>query len=1031
MGARVAAFDWSSTPLGPIAGWPAHLRGAVALCVGTLAASALRWGPERVIIYNDACREVYGEGRFASALGRPWAEVWPDAAPQVDGFLDQLFDEGRPFFATDRLLALDRRVEAEECYFTFSFTPVVDHSGRVVGVFSTFIETTSAHLAERRMLTVVRLGRDLAGSQTEQAIAEIMMQVLAENEADHPAGALFAADTFNAGGSAALAHFGESIGCDVAEPLVRACFDTGVEQHDLTAVSGRSGFGLHAFPVVDPERGVTSHVLLVASHRARPWDEALDGYMTLLARTLAAALLTQSELRAERQRATRASALDAAKSEFFANVSHELRTPLSLISAPIESVLGSDQTLAETTRQHLALAQHNVSRLTRMVEAILDFSRMEARRLAPNLEVTDVSTLTAGLAASFAPAFEEAGLTFDVQVGELSRAATLDPDFFERIVLNLLSNALKFTPVGSVQLTLSEDGDQYVVEVTDTGLGIAEPDREKVFGRFERLTNQSGVKAAFGAGIGLAMVRQLTELLGGTVSLISSLGVGSTFTLRLPFEPVLPDGLAGASITPRRAASFLAELRWTPEHGAPPERAGVARPQLLVVEDDPQLSAFLNATLSDSYDVTVASDGRDALTAMRGARPDIVLTDLTMPNLDGLGLVAAIRADPDLRTVPVVMLSGRAEQDSLSSGFSEGADDYVTKPFSLVDLRARLAANLARALERSVDAEWRRAVIAAVQDGVVVFDPQGVVLELNQTFTDMFGFSLADGPIRPPYPWWPTETENPEELARIWKMHESARHGEEVSGELCFYRRDRSQVWVWSTGTRIRNTATGSRAVVRTLRDISRQKNAEQRRKAAAEVVADFTSADDLAGLIAVAEHGFHTLFEGTATIQIALPGQPLLWFHAGAHLDADKVPPAAMEALAQTPANDARSRVDGILLAPSTIGHECRAWISFPRPRGVFPDELIVADMLAQAFALAVDRVTAQQRAADRETNLTAAITSHQQIGQAVGILVERHRLPAGEAFDLLKKASQRRNLKLRELASRVVETGAEPDQA
>jgi hypothetical protein len=218
-------------------------------------------------------------------------------------------------------------------------------------------------------------------------------------------------------------------------------------------------------------------------------------------------------------------------------------------------------------------------------------------------------------------------------------------------------------------------------------------------------------------------------------------------------------------------------------------------------------------------------------------------------------------------------------------------------------------------------------------------------------------------------------------------------------------------------------------AVVRSFRNITGQRQAQSRRAAAARLSADFGGVDDLVGLLSIGEHGFETLFDGGSTTQLDLEERYL--FHGDRRITPEELTEGARIGLAGTISADAASLRKGILLVPQTSTTRCRVWVEFARPRRIGPDEMIVADLLAQAFGLAIDRFVTAQKAADRETNLNAALDSHRHIGQAVGILVERYRLRPAQAFDRLRQASQHRNLKLRELATRVVETGADPEDA
>lgn len=365
------------------------------------------------------------------------------------------------------------------------------------------------------------------------------------------------------------------------------------------------------------------------------------------------------------------------------------------------------------------------------------------------------------------------------------------------------------------------------------------------------------------------------------------------------------------------------------------------------------------------------------------------------------------------------------------SGFRVEPAGLTMDPVAEGTGMADLAATLITAQDHadSVDAAWRQAVIRSIRDGLVIFDSSGLVLEMNQAFSDLLGYRLEDGPFRPPYPWWPTEAEDAEALAQVQAAYQSILDGDAVERELRVYRRDRRPIWVLSGGATVHHQAIGT-THLRTMRDITRAHEAQERRAAAAEVSKGLGAVEDLADLIAIAEHGFALLFDGECTIRL-VDGVDHLWFSAADTGTLDQLPAAVLAGLNGEPNPDTTSLRPGILLVPPTPDVDSRAWIQFPRPRRISVDEMIAADLLAAAFAAALLRVLTVQEAADREANLQHAVESHRLIGQATGILVERHRLLPGQAFERLRRASQQRNLKLRELASRVIETGAEPERA
>ena len=417
-----------------------------------------------------------------------------------------------------------------------------------------------------------------------------------------------------------------------------------------------------------------------------------------------------------------------------------------------------------------------------MVDAMLDFSRMEAGRIVPDLTKVDVAELLRSLAAGFGPAIERAGLEFAIDLPTLPRTAQLDHNIVERIVLNLLSNALKYTPSGSVRLQLHPLPTGFEVAVTDTGIGIAVRDQDRVFARFEQLPRRAQARSSEGAGIGLAMVKELSELLGGSVDLCSAPGRGSTFSVQLPYVPRQHPKASedDRSITPRGVAAFLAEADgWEVPIQPAIESEGTrgVRPRLLVAEDSADMARYLADVLADTYDVESVADGLQALAAARERRPDALLADVMMPGLDGIALVAEIRSDPLLLDLPVLLLSARAGQEAAVTGLAHRADDYLVKPFDLADLRARLASNIRRAADRSLDASWRRAVVASMHEAVTISDDDGLVTEMNDAFCSLVGWRLAEGPFRPPYPWWPDRSEDPETFDRNAKAQKSVEAG--------------------------------------------------------------------------------------------------------------------------------------------------------------------------------------------------------------------------------------------------------------
>jgi PAS domain S-box-containing protein len=419
--------------------------------------------------------------------------------------------------------------------------------------------------------------------------------------------------------------------------------------------------------------------------------------------------------------------LDELKTKFFANISHEFRTPLTLMLGPLEDAIADDELkLDERQRGRIAMAQRNGLRLQKLVNALLDFSRVEAGRIQAVYQPTDLASLTHDLASSFRSACEKAGLALTIDTPPLSEPVFVDREMWEKIVLNLVSNAFKFTMEGGIKIEMSEQGEHAVLRVSDTGTGIPESETLLVFDRFHRVEGARG-RTHEGTGIGLALVKELVELHKGAVSVESVFGQGTTFRVRVPFGNAhLPrdrlDATRTQASTATRAEAFVSEaLRWLPDdviagelggHDEPlptPEAVTGVRARVLLADDNADMRDYLCRLLSPSYDVTAAAGGEEAFAAAQHRRPDLILTDVMMPGLDGFGLLEKLRADPELCRVPVIVLSARAGDEAKVEGLRSGADDYLVKPFSARELLARVATHIELSFTRSrAEDELRR-----------------------------------------------------------------------------------------------------------------------------------------------------------------------------------------------------------------------------------------------------------------------------------------------------------------------------------
>jgi signal transduction histidine kinase/DNA-binding NarL/FixJ family response regulator len=401
--------------------------------------------------------------------------------------------------------------------------------------------------------------------------------------------------------------------------------------------------------------------------------------------------------------------LDRLKSRFLTNVSHELRTPLALVLGPIDAALDAPAPLDEGTRAQLERARRNALRLAAAVDDLLDFARLEAGRLRPQPEPVDLAEVARRFADDAGDTAQGRGRPPAPHAPEAGAATTLalDRKMVDKIVANLVANALKFTPAGgNIAVHVAADAGAVTLRVDDTGEGIDPAKHGLLFQRFQQI-DPSATRRHGGVGVGLALVKEFAEMMGGTVGVESEPGRGSSFWVRFArgaLEPEAREGGVQSSsrpLLPRPAPLAGLEAARPPQGGARAEFA-FDRPRVLVAEDNDELRNFLVELLSTEYDVVACADGVEAFEAARRLRPDVVLSDVMMPRLDGMGLVARLKAEATLRHVPVVLLTAQAGKDAAVAGLDGGADDYLGKPFSPAELRARLrvALRLARAYER-------------------------------------------------------------------------------------------------------------------------------------------------------------------------------------------------------------------------------------------------------------------------------------------------------------------------------------------
>jgi PAS domain S-box-containing protein len=743
---------WSQTALGPIEDWPESLQTTVSLCLASSFPIDVIWGPSYVQIWNEGYARICGE-KHPAALGSDYRECWASAWPASGGAFDAAC-AGETAFLENQSMFLDRNGYLEETSFTFSLSPIRDDAGEIAGLFHPVTETTPRTLAERR----TRVLRDLASRGTlAHTVADATaraLDALKSAGADLPFVMLFLAE---ADGSLRLAGdcgapvdtagvpLAELMTGDGADSLLAAVMRDGRPRSvgDLRARFGAISAGpypepiaralLH--PIAPPGAGRPIALLAMGMSSRLPVDETYLGFFDLVAAGVTNMLANATAHQQERERAEALAELDRAKTEFFSNVSHEFRTPLTLMLGPLEEALRDADNLDPRLVEQLTAAHRNSLRLQRLVNSLLDFSRAESGRVAASYRPTELSALTAEIVSQFESVTAEAGVSLVVDCEPLPEPVYVDRVMWEKIVLNLVSNAFKHTFDGVITVRMRRHEGDAVLSVSDTGIGISADELPRLFERFHRVKDARS-RSVEGTGIGLALVRDLTRLHGGAVAVESEPGVGTTFTVslpaghaHLPADQIDDDDpqLAGVST----AGAHVDEARGWLDDGddlaGEPTGHPATRARVLIADDNADMRAHLRRLLAPRFAVTAVGDGRAALQAALADPPDVVLTDVMMPHLDGFGLLRGLRDDDRTRLVPVIMLSARAGEQAGIEGIDAGVDDYLVKPFSARELIARITrcvelAQLRRQTERAAEARTVQ-TLESMSDAFYTLDP--------------------------------------------------------------------------------------------------------------------------------------------------------------------------------------------------------------------------------------------------------------------------------------------------------------------
>ena len=762
MGELMRSHDWSNTPLGAVENWSQSLRTLVSTMLASRFPQAIYWGEDYIQFYNDALIPIYG-AYHPHALGQPlretWTGVWDD---QFSSMCEGVRNTGEAFFVKDQPQLVLRFGYQEEAYFTYCYSPARDETGTSRGIFATITETTQQVIGQRRLTMLRELATAVSGAKTVQSACLAAASAL--NPYDIPF-ALFYQVNPQGNSVELVANRGLTVD-SAAAPLtialnVRANTNDLIEQSRswsltevlqsresklITDVVDRFGalpvepwsespHSAFVLPILSGNKEQVEYLLIAGISPRLQFNAEYRSFLELVAQQVESAIATARSYEQERQRAEALAELDRAKTAFFSNVSHEFRTPLTLMLGPAEDALfDRDNYLPLPQRQRIEIIQRNGLRLLKLVNTLLDFSRIEADRVKAVYEPTDLASFTAELASVFRSAIERANLRLVVDCPPLPDLVYVDREMWEKIVFNLLSNAFKFTFTGEIAVRLRLVNQQVELSVQDTGIGIPATEIPHLFERFHRVKKAQG-RTFEGSGIGLSLVQELVKLHNGTIQVSSVEKEGSCFTVTIPTGLAhLPQKQIGATrtltSTASGATSYLEEaLRWLPEESSEVQASSSERQassserqapnserqapnsevqapnserqapscktaRILLVDDNADMREYVKRLLSQLWQVETAANGAIALDLIQQKLPDLVLTDVMMPEVDGFQLLNALRADPQTKSIPIILLSARAGEEATVEGLQAGADDYLIKPFSARELMARVETQL-------------------------------------------------------------------------------------------------------------------------------------------------------------------------------------------------------------------------------------------------------------------------------------------------------------------------------------------------
>jgi signal transduction histidine kinase len=721
MGELIRSYDWASSPLGPVENWPQSLKTCVRIILTSSQPMFVWWGEDLINLYNDAYKAIVG-GKHPQVLGLPAREVWKEIWDQVGPRAHTCMSENKGTYDEALLLIMERNGYPEETYYTFSYSPVPGDRGGTEGIICANTDDTQRIIGERQLRTLRDLGKDAQASKSDEAIYSRTIAILRENPHDFPFVTIYTLENGMAKRVGCTTDLPENVLPTIidlqSELATNWCITDVIRTRQPAVVRDlcsrypplpagswqRSPDQALVIPVILSGQESCFALLIVGLSPHRQLDDRYSSFFQLVADQMASSLANVHAYEEERKRAEALMEIDRAKTAFFNNISHEFRTPLTLMLGPLEELLSqNDEQLTTRQMANLEATQRNALRLLRLVNTLLDFSRIEAEKVQAQYFPVNLSAITTDLASSFRAAIEHAGLHYDVQMQPLKEVAYVDRDMWEKIVLNLLSNAFKYTLQGTVSISLQEENGMAVLRVKDTGVGIPANELPFMFERFHRVKQSKG-RTYEGTGIGLSLVKELVSLHQGNINVDSEDGKGSTFTVMIPLgKKHLPEDQvttqAKHEFTSTAASAYVTEaFNLAKDTGgnsrAEEDNQGDDKPRILVVDDNADMRDYLERLLEKRYIVDTAVHGKDALLKVAANTPELIISDIMMPEMDGIELLNAIKHQEATASIPVIMLSARAGEEAKMEGYDIGADDYLVKPFSAKELLARVKAQI-------------------------------------------------------------------------------------------------------------------------------------------------------------------------------------------------------------------------------------------------------------------------------------------------------------------------------------------------